>query len=1039
MTLNPSLRTRLSRFLPVDLLNSLPEPQALATAIRRLSSLHQAIASFLPQYIADNERLYTEDYADLRPGTFLFADVSGFTALSERLQRQGGEEGIEILTRVINDFFARMLEILAKSNGQLLKFAGDALEAFFPASRNDNEAPLAIRTGLRMQREMRASFQPIQHPELTRLFGQHDLQLTMSIGICRGKLFEAVVGNEVQRDHIIQGGLPGHAMAAEEAGERDDVIITAAVRALTERHFETVEVAEGFFRVVDNFGDQLSDYEFAVPQRRRAQSTALFDLVEDHLLDDLERSLARLEGIARFVARQVVDRLAAGGGTIEPDNRPATVIFNHFSGFADLLEDWGEEQLPLIVSLLNRYYNLMQSTIVANGGTLTRTDPYRRGVKMLITFGAPVAHLDDPERAVTTALEMNRQLARFTARLHDELPEALRRPVYITQQLGITQGMVYAGEVGWKARREYTVMGDDVNLAARLMSKGQPGQILISERMYERVQAHFDTEALPPMQMKGKSQPVQAYLVRASTASVLSQSATSDTPLVGRDLQMLSMTYALQQAKGPRRRQAFAVIGETGVGKTRMAKQIAQAAESAGFQVAWANCQLRHAQEQSVWAGLLAQLLQIAQAKSLTAQRRLLHVRLTELGLQELEDALCLLLFGSTETERPAASPLQPADPAQPANSIFALANTEVDLSKSGVWGITRRQLQAALAAQSQPQSATTPRPFWHAVARRLDVEAAVLQFVQAYANHVPCLLVIDDLHLADSPTLNLLHCALEDIHKAQLMVLVTYEPTEAIDLPIRRKVNVGDLDQAETAQMAARFLGVGEIGPALRDLVWQRTSGRPLFIESLLRLLSEDGHIERSAGRAELHPQADVAALPDNVRAVIMSQIDHLSAEARAMLQVAAVLGDRFSAEALIGLVPEEISALRLEILLGELIHQEIVEALPDGTYRFRHGLTQTTVYESLNRVQRLKLHRAAAEWLGSQPNAERHVLRTAHQWVKAGIPTRGVEVVMAAAEHAESAGQFDRAIELYTHALDILPDPGLQAALERLKASQS
>ncbi len=141
MSINADLHDRLSRYLSGDLLSQMPDPQALTAAIRRLNSLHQAVSSFLPQYIAENETLYHQDYGDLRPGTFMFADVSGFTALSEKLQREGGSEGIEILTEVINDFFARMLEILAKSNGQLLKFAGDALLIFFPGDgRNRRNA-----------------------------------------------------------------------------------------------------------------------------------------------------------------------------------------------------------------------------------------------------------------------------------------------------------------------------------------------------------------------------------------------------------------------------------------------------------------------------------------------------------------------------------------------------------------------------------------------------------------------------------------------------------------------------------------------------------------------------------------------------------------------------------------------------------------------------------------------------------------------------------------------------------------------------------
>ncbi len=1034
MTLDPALLARLERYVPRGLIAQFPDPKALTAAIRRLNRLHQALASFLPQYIAENETLYTQEYADLRAGTFLFADVSGFTALSEKLQREGGREGTEILTRVINDFFAQMLEILAKSDGQLLKFAGDALEAFFPAPRRGNEAPLAIRTGLRMQREMVARFQPIQHPELERLFGAHDLALTMSIGICQGQLFEAVVGNEIQRDYVIQGDLPGQAMAAEEAGARDDVIVTAELQAAHADQFECVPVGRGFYRVIDNFGDQLSDYEFVVPRRRRPQTVALFNLDEAALLADLARLLERVEGVARFVAREVVDRLVAGNGHIEPENRPATVIFTHFTGFADLLADWGNEQLPLVVSLLGRYYNLMHRAIAANGGSLTRTDPYQRGVKMLITFGAPVAHPDDPERAVMTALEMNRQLANFNARLQDELPEALRRDVYVSQRIGITHGLVYAGEVGWKSRREYTVMGDDVNLAARLMSKGHMGQILLSERVQERVHPHFETEALPPMQMKGKSAPVQAFLVHTSAGAALGLSPTSDTPFVGRDLQLLSLTYALQQAKRPRRRQAFALIGEAGVGKTRIAKQVAQEAEQTGFQVAWATCQFHYAEERSVWATLLFQLLQLAQAKSEQAQRKLLSARLRELQVAELEPALSVMLFGSYHEAQHvlAKNDAAASSPATTPN-VFDLAQVEDAAQTSGIWGIARDQIQAALSSASA--GAQNSPSLWQTVQQRVGLADCVVQFLRAYTERTPALLVVDDLHRADTLTREVLAHVLAELPRAHLMILAAYEPGQPLRLNIRRTVKLADLDADETARLAERFLGVETLGEKLRALIWERTHGRPLFIESLLDLLDAQGQIVCKGKRAELHPAADTTALPDNVRTLIMSQVDRLSSDARALLQMAAVLGGQFPARALSALwAPNDTE--RIGALLDELAQHKLIEQVTEGIYRFRHGVAHTTVYESLNRLQRLNLHRAAAEWLQKQPDADRQVVRIAHHWVQGELPTRGANALAQAAEEAEAKGQIDHAIALYLHALEILPhDEGLRAHLERLQ----
>ena len=1047
MTLDPTLYARLKRYLPDDMLDQLPDPQAMTAAIRRMNSLHQAVSSFLPQYVAENQQFYVEDYGALRPGTFLFADVSGFTALSELLQREAGRDGPNILTDIINDFFAKMLEILAKSNGQLLKFAGDAMLTFFPAVSGEDESPLAVRTGLRMQREMVARFQPIQHPQLTEAFGEHHLELSMSIGICQGSLFEAVAGNTIQRDHIIQGDLPGQAMAAEAAGDRDDVIITAELRTKHAALFETKPMGEGFFRVIDNFGDQLSDFEFVIPRRRRAQTSALFDFEQKNLLEDLTRQLDRLDGMSRFVTRDVVDRLAFKGDRIEAENRQATVIFTYFSGFADLLDAWGADQLPLITSLINRYYNLMQRIIANNGGALNRSDPYQRGAKLLITFGAPVAHVDDPERAVATALEMNRQLASFNQRLREELPDDLSKgfDTFISQRIGITHGPVFAGEAGWKSRREYTVMGDEVNLAARLMSKGAKGQILVSARVWERVNPHFDTEALPPMQLKGKSQPVQAYLVKASTLSPVQRSPTSDTPFVGRDLQMLSLTYALQQAKGPRRAQSFALVGDAGMGKTRMIKQVVGQAEQTGFRVAWANCQLSHSQDQSVWAAMVFQLLQLDQAKSERGQRRLLHVRLNEMDLSNLETMLSLLIFGSYQppeenepaTKSASSAVVLPPTPAvesrSPVPDIYQLAQVKTDLTKSGIYGIARDQLQAALDAAANP---TSPQPsFYQSVQKQISQSDSIVRFLQVFTEQTPALLVMDDAHRADAATRAILKQVLTEITRAPFVVLVAYEPEDGLDFSIRRKVTVSHLDESETAELAMRVLKVSDLGPELRRLLWERTNGRPLFIESLVRLLQQMDRITIHGERADLSGDANSEPLPENVRELILSEIDRLSPEARDLLQAAAVLGDGFTTQTVIALA-EGTNAIRLEALLGELIFRQIIESLPDNTYRFRHGLAQATVYDTLNRLQRQKLHRAAAEALRAQDATDRSVLRVAYHMVKGGVPLRGIELVSSAADQAEKAGQIDRALELYTHALEIFPhDDSLNAQLERLR----
>jgi predicted ATPase len=325
--------------------------------------------------------------------------------------------------------------------------------------------------------------------------------------------------------------------------------------------------------------------------------------------------------------------------------------------------------------------------------------------------------------------------------------------------------------------------------------------------------------------------------------------------------------------------------------------------------------------------------------------------------------------------------------------------------------------------------------PFWQQIQKQTSLPDSIVRFVQVFTEQVPVLLIIDDLHRADANTLDILRRVANEITESRLFILVTYEPVEGLDVGIRRQVNVGDLDEDETAQIAERVLQVQDVGPRLRRLLWERTKGRPLFVESLLRVLHQDEKIVFTDARAELAADTRTDALPDDVRQLIVSQMDRLSPDARALLRVASVIGDGFSTEMLTALA-DDVSEMRTETLLGELIHAQIIEALPDMTYRFQHGLAEITVYESLNRLQRQKLHRAAADFLMKLGDLDRNVLKIAHHLIRGGTPLRGIELVSQAAEEAEQKQQLDRAIELYTHACEMFPhDDSARAQLDRLQ----
>ena len=851
---------QLCRFLPAHRLDTLTNPDVIREAIQHLNSLYKALASFVPLYI-EQEIERAPDYRALSLGTFLFADVSGFTALSERLQTTNSSDGAEVLTLVMNDYFAAMLEILAKSDGQLLKFAGDALLAFFPAAPGDGgDASKAIRTGLRMQRAIKR-FQPISDPRLLDLLGRrHAFELQMSIGIARGRLFEALVGSVVQRDHITQGTLPGRAMQAEAVGVRDDVIIDQALADLIGGTFTLRPLEQGFYQIVDDLGDRLSDYEFEMLRRRRPKTAALFDHAPETLYEALQQAFDRVEMVAPYVAPAVLHELVLSGDYhLRSENRFATTLFIHATGFADLLDKWGEEQLDLVASLTERYYNLVQRAITTRGGTLTRTDPYQLGVKLLGTFGVPVAHVDDADRAVDAALEINQLLEGFNADLRGELPPTLQHDALITQRIGITQGRIFAGEVGWKARREYTVMGDEVNLAARLMGHAQPGEILINRQVYDRVKRSFKATKQAPVHVKGKAKPIQSYAVTGARTALVELPESSRLPFTGQDALVASLNALFQQTADARQAGRAALVGDVGAGKTRIAWETVKQARQANFRVAMRLCS-RRADRKSTWKALVAQLLDIDLSVSREQVQHTLLERLTEYHLLDLHVAMEDLLLddqmlGSLDTQQ-------------------AFINL-------------------------------------------------IVRFLNTFAAKTPALIVIDDLHREHSAALDMLPRILESVARAPVFVLLTYDPGFTPDLDVQTFI-VRDLGEAATYEVAAAFLDVPSIGARLKAFLWDYSAGRPLFLEALLHMLVERGLVEKSADEAELASEVGVDALPDHLRELIMSAVDSHTPVEQTLLRAASALGRVFTlgARKVVSRMGDDASAVLQDLITARVIY---------------------------------------------------------------------------------------------------------------------
>src|SRR5262245_30329260 len=377
----------------------------------------------------------------------LFADVSGFTPISEALSKVG-KVGAEELTTILNSYFEPMIDLIQSYGGIIGKFGGDAMTVLFPYTTRTRAATArrAIQCALDMQAAM-GRYAAI--PTSVGTFG-----LAMKAGLALGPLFCTTVGDPAIRlEYIIAGRVLDLCADAEHHATKGEVVV----------HQELLEAA-GPAEVVEARGD----FSCLAHLNHYVQPAPLPPL--DHLPP------IAIQTIARYIHPSIAERLRAGQSGFINEHRKVTVLFISFAGF-----DYDDD--PQVGAKLQDYLVKVIQTIQRYDGYLNKVDMGDKGSKYIVLFGAPLTHENDEERAIRCALEL--------------------RGLGVAIRIGINTGFVYCGQVGSPARQEYTVMGDPVNLAARLMQAAQPGQILVSSFTWRYIPEAFVWEQLAPINVKG--------------------------------------------------------------------------------------------------------------------------------------------------------------------------------------------------------------------------------------------------------------------------------------------------------------------------------------------------------------------------------------------------------------------------------------------------------------------------------------------------------------------------------------------------------
>ncbi len=502
--LEPRLRALLSPDLYADFWVD-PSLETLERCFNHLRTLRKILHDHVPQHVHENHDTPGNVHSGWMEGTLLFTDLAGFTPFMEA-HAAAGDDGAAALLAILNRYFAAMIEIINNAGGTMLEFTGDAILAEFPRMDDTSDLLNAIRAGLRMQREM-AAFQDIETPRGV-------FSLGMRVGVHRARYLTLDVGTPSRMEHVLLGDDVRQTKLAEGAGPVGLVCITEAAQRLLPPDIFEMEPAEtpGHWWVTQlQHHNDLGEYDLNATggMSRRFKAPILIERTYQAISREIENLVRESEPLISYLPLRVVTMLVenADARQVPPNFPVSTVLFAKLLGIAEVVDALPHKQESVLANLFSRVFTRINAAVDQRDGILKKITFQASGSDMLIFFGVPSERRDDVERAVRTAIAID-DIVTDTPPLHIG-----DQTVNISVKMGLARGAVFAAEIGLpRGRREYSIIGDDVNIAARLMGRQDAGyRILVSQAVYQHTSELFDWAHVGSMMLKGKALEMPVY------------------------------------------------------------------------------------------------------------------------------------------------------------------------------------------------------------------------------------------------------------------------------------------------------------------------------------------------------------------------------------------------------------------------------------------------------------------------------------------------------------------------------------------------
>lgn len=956
----------------------MPAEIDMSTSIETLKSY---VPALITRRLTSTPAPVISPFSERFAATVLFADISGFTALTERLA-QKGPAGAETLTRALNTYFGQLIDLITAYGGDVAKFAGDGLTAVWPVENGvdnpeikDNPVVMLPMVTLRAAACALAIQTALQNYQ-----ADDEARLTLRIGISAGDMALIQVGGVYGRwDFVVTGPSLYQASEAQARAQPGQIVVAPAAWDLIGDCATGQDLSEGYIRLETVQGG--------------------FNLTPQPapiLPAELETPLRA------YIPGAILARLAAGQSGWLAELRRITILFVNLPHLNDTT--------PLEQS--QAAMQAMQTALYRYEGSVNKISVDDKGATLIAVLGLPpMAHEDDPRRGVQAALAVQTAL--------QELKWSCA--------IGITTGRAFCGSVGNETRREYTMMGDTVNLAARLMQAAgkalsatpPENTILCDEATYQAAQSYIVFEVLPPIPVKGKTAPVAVFRPRSVlTGPALIRSANAgnlpaEAQMVGRTKERVALADRLQALL--RGTGSLVIIeGEAGIGKSRLVEDLLRQAQALNVKsLVGAGDAVEKTTPYHAWRMVFRQLFHLdTRSDTSTVARRNQVLPM----LPKTRDMLRLV-------------PLL--------NAVLPIGLQDND---------TTRQMVGQVRADNTNELLT--------------------RLLQNTAAATPTLIILEDGHWLDSASWALIYLVSQQVQPL-LFVLVTrpladplpLEYSRLLEAPLTHRLRLEILRPKDIMSLVCQRLGVISLPEPVAALIYAKAEGHPFFSEELAYALRDAGLIRIADRECHLAPGVGdlrAIAVPDTVEEVITSRIDRLEAAQQLTLKVASVIGRVFAFPVLRDIHPIEADKVKLPDHLEmleklDITRTETVE--PELTYIFKHVITQEVTYNLMSFAQRQQLHQAVAEWLEFTyaDNLAPFYPLLAYHWNQAiGIKTPDPTVVSKAIHYFELAGEqasdsyanqeavsfFCKVLELdsrYNHQRNDEENPGNQSGLAR------